>query len=107
MIRWWYNTCVYKAKFYKTIDKDRIADDARKNGFNPVLITDKPGFIYKEHKHPETKLLIFLKGGMCVTVSGKHFHCRPGDKLIVPANTEHSAKVDPEGCTFFWAEKII
>lgn len=98
---------MYYKKFYKTINREKIATDVRKEGFNPILITNKPGFIYEKHKHPETKLLIFLKGGMCVTVAGKHYQCGPGDKLIVPGNTAHSAKVDPSGCSFFWSEKKV
>lgn len=100
-------TSMYQQGFYKTIDRKKIAEDARREGFNPILIINKAGFIYSKHKHPETKLLIFLEGGMCVTVDGKHFQCGPGDKMIVPGNTEHSAIVDPDGCTFFWSEKII
>lgn len=105
---------MYYAGFYKTIDRDpstssglrKIAEDIRKEGFDPILITNEPGFVYAEHKHPETKLLVFLKGGMCVTVAGKHYQCRSGDKLIVSGDTEHSAIVDPNGCTFYWSEKI-
>lgn len=102
---------MYQAKFYKnpstSSGRKAIAEDARREGFRPILITNEPGFVYEKHKHPETKLLIFLKGGMCVTVAGEHYQCSPGDKLIVPGNTVHSAKIDPDGCTFFWSEKII
>ena len=98
---------MYQKGFYKIIDREKIAEDARNEGFSPHLISNEPGYIYEEHEHPETKLLIFLEGGMYVAVGKKHYRCRPGDKLIVPGHTIHSAKVGPNGCTFFWSEKIF
>ncbi len=97
---------MYEANFYKTIDKEGIAEDARREGFDPVYITDPPGRVYPPHRHPETKLLVFLEGNMEVRVKGQEFDCKPGDKLIIPGNLEHSAIVGPEGCTFFWSEKL-
>src|SRR5438309_7332769 len=98
---------MYKAKYYKTTDRKKIAEEVRKEGFNPIVISDRPHFIYSEHQHPETKLLVFLEGSMDVTVAGKTYHCEPGDKLIVPGNTRHSAVVGDKGCTFFWSEKLM
>jgi quercetin dioxygenase-like cupin family protein len=97
---------IYWAALYKDLDHKKIADDVRKEGFNPLLINDPPGFIYSLHSHPETKLLVFLEGSMEVRVKGKLYQCEVGDKLIIPGNFEHSAKAGPEGCTFFWSEKL-
>ncbi|HUQ84801.1 MAG TPA: cupin domain-containing protein [Candidatus Limnocylindrales bacterium] len=98
---------MYQKEFYKTIDREKISEYVMKEGFNPILIINKPGFVYSEHKHPETKLLVFLEGNVKVIVDGEKYHCLPGDKLIVPANTTHSAIVGGEGCSFFWSEKIL
>ena len=97
---------MYQAKFYKKIDKERIAEEAEREGFDPVYITDPAGRVYPPHRHPETKLLIFLKGTMEVSVGDQKFDCKPGDKLIIPGNTEHSAVAGPKGCAFFWSEKL-
>jgi quercetin dioxygenase-like cupin family protein len=43
---------------------------------------------------------------MEVTVEGKKFHCQPGDKLIINGNVQHSAVAGPQGCGFFWSEKL-
>lgn len=97
---------MYQAQFFKTIDKERIAEEVRREGFDPVYITDPPGRVYPLHTHPETKLLVFLGGSMEVKVKGQKFDCRPGDRLIIPGNVEHSAIAGADSCTFFWSEKL-
>lgn len=43
---------------------------------------------------------------MDVTVVGKIYHCKPGDKMIIPGNTVHEAVVGSDGCVFYWSERI-
>lgn len=97
---------MYQPNAYRTMDKEAIAADVRKEGFDPVYIKDPPGHVYPPHRHPETKLLVFLKGTMVVKVKDQKFNCKPRDKLIIPGNSEHSATVGTEGCVFFWSEKL-
>ncbi len=97
---------MYQARAYDKMDKEAIAQEVRKEGFDPIYIDDPPGHFYPQHSHPETKLPVFLKGTMEVKVKDEKYNCSPGDKLIIPGNTEHSAKVGPEGCAFFWSEKL-
>jgi quercetin dioxygenase-like cupin family protein len=93
--------------FPKGTPKEEMEKSIRQDGFNPLIINNEPGFIYAAHQHPETKLLVCLEGDMRVTVAGEENNFQPGDKLIVPGNTRHSAIVGPKGCTFYWSEKII
>lgn len=79
----------------------------KEDGFDPIKISDPSGRIYSPHTHPETKLLAFLSGSMGVEVDGKTYQCEAFDKVIIPGNIKHSAVVGPEGCTFFWSEKLI
>ncbi len=44
---------------------------------------------------------------MEVKVGEETFQCKPGDKLIIPGDTKHSAIVGHDGCEFFWSEKLI
>ena len=84
-----------------------MAEAVQQDGFDPLLITDPPGATYPPHIHPETKLLAFLRGSMEVTVEGECFTCKPGDRVLIPGNIEHSALVGPDGCDFFWSEKLL
>jgi quercetin dioxygenase-like cupin family protein len=97
---------VRQAQFYKTLDRDLIASEVRKEGFDPLYIEDPPGHVYPPHRHPATKLVVFLKGSMEVEVAGQKYSCLPGDKLIIPGNVEHAAVVGSAGCSFFWSEKL-
>ncbi len=97
---------MYQAKVYKEIDAERIAEQVHREGFDPVRIADPPGRAYATHRHPEIKLLVFLKGEMAVKVGSESYNCHPGDKFIIQGNTDHSAVVGPEGCVFFRSEKI-
>jgi quercetin dioxygenase-like cupin family protein len=98
---------MFTSQAFKNIDREKIAKQVTKEGFHPLLIADPPCAYYPPHEHPETKLLVFLSGSMQVTVQDEDYDCRPGDKLIIPGNTRHSAVAGPDGCTFFWSERIF
>ena len=98
---------MYTPQAYKDMHRERIAELVKKEGFYPLLVTDNPGYIYHQHEHPETKLLVILEGSMQVSVGEQTFECAPGDRLIIPVNTIHSAEVGQNGCTFFWSEKLV
>jgi quercetin dioxygenase-like cupin family protein len=97
---------VYQAKFYCNMEKERIAEEIRKHGFDPQCIEDPPGRIYAPHRHPETKLLAFLEGAMSVNVGSESYECESGDRLVIAGGIQHSAVVGPEGCVFFWSERL-
>lgn len=92
--------------YYKFKDPDQIIRLISDEGFDPLLISDPPGRLYPPHSHPEIKLLAIVKGSMKVTMSGETFSCGPSDRLLIPGNIEHAAQVGPDGCTFFWSERL-
>jgi quercetin dioxygenase-like cupin family protein len=94
------------ANFFAHADKESVKAEIRKEGFDPILIHDPPGHAYPTHRHPEIELLAFLLGNMTVKVRDNTFACSPGDKIVIPGNVEHAAVVGPEGCVFFWSEKL-
>ena len=98
---------MYDEGYYQPVERDKMEKAVKEDGFEPFLISDPPGTTYPPHTLPETKLLAFLSGEMEVKVQEKSFSCSPGDRLIIPGNVEHSALVGPEGCQFFWSEKLI
>jgi quercetin dioxygenase-like cupin family protein len=98
---------MYEAGYYQNLSIEDIARKVRQDGFDPLRIADPPGSVYSPHTHPETKLLAFLQGSMRVRVLDKTYDCSAGDKLLIPGNVEHSAVVGPEGCVYFWSEKML
>lgn len=101
------NTMLQKSFFPKDTPKHKIIRSVKEEGFDPILIADRPHRVYHKHKHPETKLLVGLEGSMQIKVKGEKFNLEPGDKLIIPGNTFHSAVAGENGCKFYWSEKIL
>ena len=93
--------------FFTNTSREEIKLQMQKDGFSPDIINVPPGFIYESHTHAETKYLVCLEGSMQVTVKEKTFDFEPLDKLIIDANTKHSATAGKNGCIFYWSEKVI
>lgn len=98
---------MYFKNFYKNLGESEVKKKIKEEGFEPVKIVNSPGDIYSQHSHPETKLLAILKGSMVVKVEEQTYMLKSGDKLVIPSEMTHSAVVGEEGCTFFWAEKLL
>jgi len=96
----------YRRQAFDVHNRSAIEEEIKRRGFDPILINDPPAYRYPPHEHPETKLLVFLKGAMQVTVEEESFQCGPGDELIIPGNQTHSALTGSEGCSFYWSEKL-
>ena len=59
-----------------------------------------PGDRYTEHQHGYTKLLYCTEGSIDFrTGDGRTISLGPGDRMVLPAGTRHSAVVGPKGCT--------
>lgn len=96
-----------KSKFSTVTSSSIVITAIQKIGFNPKRIIDPPDLIYETHVHPETKLLVGIKGSMNVIVDNINHLLEAGDELIIPGNTPHSGKVSFEGCSYYWSEKVI
>jgi quercetin dioxygenase-like cupin family protein len=61
--------------------------------------SNAPGDTYAEHEHTYTKLLYCTRGSIdFILAGGERVPMRPGDRLILPPRTRHSAVVGPQGC---------
>ncbi len=98
---------MFQRGYFNALSPEQIRAKVYEEGFDPIRIDDPPGYRYPAHTHPETKLLAFLHGGMAVTVAGETCQCRAGDRLLIPGSVEHAALVDPDGCVYFWSEKLV
>jgi mannose-6-phosphate isomerase-like protein (cupin superfamily) len=97
---------LYAPNAHADHDPVAVLDRLRRDGWDPVPITDPPGYVYPPHSHAETKLLAILSGSMEVRVAGDLYQCQAGDLMIIPGGTEHAALVGPDGCTFYWSEQL-
>ncbi|TMC69535.1 MAG: cupin domain-containing protein [Chloroflexi bacterium] len=61
--------------------------------------SNAPGDRYGEHDHEYTKVLYCTRGSIdFVLADGNRIAMSPGDRLVLPPRTRHSAIVGPEGC---------
>jgi quercetin dioxygenase-like cupin family protein len=98
---------VHKPNYFKKdAPIEEIVNYIKSQGFIPIRISNSPGYEYIVHTHPETKILVGLKGYMKVQVETVYYTLKPGDLLIIEGNKVHNAKVGDEGCVFYWAEKL-
>ena len=61
--------------------------------------SNAPGDTYGAHEHGYTKLLYCTRGSIdFILADGRRVAMRPGDRLVLPPRTRHSAVVGPDGC---------
>jgi quercetin dioxygenase-like cupin family protein len=62
--------------------------------------SNAPGDTYGEHEHDYTKLLYCTRGSIdFILADSERVAMSPGDRLVLPPRTRHSARVGPKGCT--------
>lgn len=54
----------------------------------------QPAAHIRDHRHPFDEIRMILSGQLMVDVAGNRLLLRPGDRLVIPANTRHSKKVE-------------
>jgi len=79
----------------------------RTEGFQPIKISNSPGYEYVPHQHPGIKILAILKGEMSIFLNGTIVTASKGDRVVIAGNDVHAATIGPKGCEFFWAEKVL
>jgi quercetin dioxygenase-like cupin family protein len=60
-----------------------------------------PGDRYAAHSHGFEKVLYCVDGSITFVLEdeGKRLELKPGDRMVLPTDTVHSAVVGPSGCT--------
>lgn len=67
---------------------------------------DKPGTIYEEHSHKGKVSLYVTDGSITFDFSGEKKEVVANERFDVPAGTQHSAVVGPEGWIVIVGEEI-
>ena len=80
-------------------DAAAIETALRREARDVYAWSNGPGDRYDEHEHPYAKLLYCTRGSIdFILADGRRLALRPGDRLVLPPRTRHSAVVGPEGC---------
>ena len=57
-----------------------------------VRVELAPGAAFPSHTHPGEEIIYVIEGTWAYEIAGKPLTAKPGDVLLVPAGTIHSAK---------------
>lgn len=84
-------------------DIDAIKERYKALGFETQRQSDKPGTIYKPHRHGETRIYT-LKGSAKVKLEGEPWRTfGPDDELIIKDNQLHEAIIGKETWEYIFA----
>jgi quercetin dioxygenase-like cupin family protein len=83
--------------------KQRLAAD----GFDACRWRDEPGADYRPHAHDHDECLWVVEGEIIFGVAGREHRLGPGDRLMLPAGTVHTAKAGPDGAIYLIGERAI
>ena len=83
----------------RVVDPRAIEEAVRREAREVYGWSNGPGDRYGEHEHPYAKLLYCTRGSIdFILADGERVSMKPGDRLVLPPHTAHSAIVGPAGC---------
>jgi len=74
-------------------------------GFEVWSWTDSPGADYQPHTHDHDESLWVVAGEITFGADQREFRLGPGDRLMLPQGTVHTARAGKNGATYLIGEK--
>ena len=75
------------------------------DGFDVVSWSDPPHRTYAPHSHDHDESLWCVRGSITFEVADQRYPLRPGDRLVLPRGTVHTAEAGDDGATYLIGEK--
>ena len=75
------------------------------DGFEAFVWRDDPGADYAPHAHDHDESLWVIEGEIVFGAEGRSFHLGPGDRLMLPKGTVHTAHAGSAGARYLIGEK--
>jgi uncharacterized cupin superfamily protein len=74
------------------VNRDRVASDWTARGFSCDIWIDPPGREWIDFVHDTDELVMLLEGEEEFEMNGKKYRLSPGEELLIPAGTCHTAR---------------
>ncbi len=87
------------------VDANTLQQQLEREGFNVFRWRDEAGASYEPHSHAHDESLWVVDGELVFGAGGRDFRLRPGDRLMLPKGTVHTARVGNGGATYLIGEK--
>lgn len=76
-------------------------------GLEPMEETLQAGQGIQDHRHPFDEVRMVADGQLLLDIAGNQMLLRPGDKVVIPANTKHSKRAEgSDPCVCICANQI-
>lgn len=87
------------------VDAEHLRQQLLKEGFDPFTWNDPAGTTYPPHAHAHDESIWVVEGGITFHAAGREYRLRPGDRLMLPAGTLHTAHVGNSGCVYLIGQR--
>ena len=87
------------------IDAAALRRRLEADGFAVWAWSDPPGRDYPPHSHDHDECLCVLTGEIALGAAGRELRLRPGDRLMLPKGTVHTARAGAAGATYLIGEQ--
>ncbi|MDO8520055.1 MAG: cupin domain-containing protein [Deltaproteobacteria bacterium] len=87
-------------------EETRLREQLSNEGYSVFLWADSAGTSYPPHRHEVDESIWVLNGEISFGIGGKEYALKSGDRLILPAGTEHTASIPgSEKCFYLVGQK--
>jgi quercetin dioxygenase-like cupin family protein len=85
---------------------DALQQQLEQEGFNVFRWRDEAGASYEPHSHEHDESLWVVDGELVFGAGGRDYRLRPGDRLMLPRGTVHTARAGANGATYLIGERV-
>lgn len=90
----------------RALDERDLERKLLAEGFMRIYVwQDGPNAHYPAHTHRDDTAHVILAGEMTLILGGRRRTYRPGERVDVAADTEHTAEMGPQGCRYMVGER--
>lgn len=89
----------------QSVDAVALRRQLAAEGFDVWSWTDSPGADYQAHSHDHDESLWMVAGEITFGADAREFRLGPGDRLMLPKGTVHTARAGAAGATYLIGEK--
>jgi quercetin dioxygenase-like cupin family protein len=87
------------------VEEATLRDRLEAEGFHVWSWTDSAGADYEPHTHEHDESLWIVAGEITFGADGRQLRLGPGDRLMLPAGTVHTAHAGAAGAVYLIGEK--
>ena len=89
-----------------TPTEQALSAQLKREGFDPYRWHDDAGADYRPHAHDHDESLWVIAGEITFGIDGADYRLGPGDRLMLPAGTVHTARAGAAGATYLIGQRL-